>query len=228
MNKIVVFVAYDTADKLIIGRLGTVPLGLYNRASSLVGMPISQLQSALFNVAFSALSRLQSEPARQAAAFLRGLSVAVSLTLPLMVVCLVFPGEVVTTLLGPKWGECVPIFQMLVPAQIVASIMNPMGWLLFSAGLARRSLLMAFVISPTVILGMAIGKMWGPFGVATGYSAAMLALLFPLTTWAIHGTGIRVRDFWRTLSMPLLSGLVAGGVGVAVKHLGRITYIISC
>ncbi len=218
LNNIIVYLAYYTADKLIIGRLGTVPLGLYNRASSLVSLPTMQLQSAVFNVAFSALSKLQGDPERLAQAFLRGLSVVVAMTLPLMVVCGIYPDEVVAVLLGRKWGECVPIFQWLVPAQIVGSLMNPMGWLLYASGRAKRSLLMAFVIAPVVVISMVIGKLNGSVGVAMGYSIAMLLLVFPLTTWAIHGTGITLGKFWRTLSAPGLAAVVAAVAGLALKY----------
>ena len=218
LNNIIIYLAYNTADKLIIGRLGTIPLGLYNRASSLVTLPTMQLQSAIFNVAFSALSKLQGDPERLAKAFLRGLSVMVAMTLPLMVVCGIYPAEVVAVLLGKKWGACVPIFFWLVPAQIVVSLMNPMGWLLYATGRAKRSLLMALVIAPVVVIGMAVGKSNGSVGVAMGYSIAMLLLVLPLTTWAIHGTGITVGKFWRTLSAPGLAAVTAAAAGLALKH----------
>ncbi|MEY4385615.1 MAG: hypothetical protein RLY20_898 [Verrucomicrobiota bacterium] len=220
LNNIIVYLAYYSADKLIIGRMGTALLGLYNRASSLISLPTMQLQSAIFNVAFSALSKLQGDPGRLSKAFLRGMAVVVSMTLPLMVVCSIYPSEVVTILLGKKWVDCAPIFQMLAPAQIVVSVMNPMGWLLYATGRAKRSLFMAFVIAPVVVAGMWIGRAWGPIGVAIGYSIAMGALLFPLTTWAIHGTGIGVRDFWRTLGVPAIAAGAAALAGLGFKHLG--------
>ena len=74
---------------------------------------------------------------------------------------------------------------------------------------------------PSLLMNIFVS--WFPMllliGVATGYSIAMLFLLFPLTTWAIHGTGITLRDFWRTLGTPALAAVTGAAAGLALKQI---------
>jgi mannitol-specific phosphotransferase system IIBC component len=51
-----------------------------------------------------------------------------------------------------------------------------------------------------------------------GFSAAVVLLVFPIVVWAIHGTGITIRNFLNTVKQPLLSGLVAGLCGYALRQ----------
>ena len=92
-------------------------------------------------VAFSALSRLQNDPARFRSYFLeRAFSFVLGLTLPITIACALFADDVVLVLLGPKWQATTEIVRLLAPTIAVIAVINPMGWLIFSLGLVRRSL----------------------------------------------------------------------------------------
>jgi PST family polysaccharide transporter len=78
-----------------------------------------------------------------------------------------------------------------------------------SLGLVGRSLKIALMIAPLVILGYVAGLPYGPNGVAFGYSAMMVLLLAPVMTWAIHGTVISISDIWGVVYRPFFSTIVA-------------------
>ena len=99
-------------------------------------MPTQALNVALGGVAFAALARLQGEPARFRSYFLKGYSLIVSVTVPATIFCAVFADDIILVLLGPKWQEAAPIFRLLAPTILVFGIINPLGWLLQSIGLA--------------------------------------------------------------------------------------------
>jgi O-antigen/teichoic acid export membrane protein len=200
-------------DKVLLGRYwGADAIGLYYSASQLIRIPTDNLNSAVGDVAFSALSRLQDDPERFSRYFLKGYSLVVTLTLPLTVVCSLFADDLIAVLLGSRWGGAADIFRILAPTILVFAIANPLGWLLNSLGLVARGLKIAVVFAPLLIIGYVIALPYGPKGVALAYSTIMVLSAVPLTVWAVHGTAIRVRDVWIALCRPLASSAVAAAV----------------
>jgi PST family polysaccharide transporter len=217
LNQLVVYVGYN-AEKILLGRFwGAAALGLYGRAYQLLNLPLQQLHNSMYSVAFPALSRIQNDTERLCRSFLKGYSVLLSLSVPVTLTSALFSDEIIKILLGPKWAEAGPILWLLTPTILVFAMINPFGWFLVATGRTGRSLKMAFLICPSVILGIALGMRHGPKGVAMGYSSAMCILLVPVVAWAIHGTGITARDYWQAARRPLLAGLFAVGCGLAFK-----------
>ena len=99
---------------------------------------------------------------------------------------------------------------------LIFAIINPLGWLLYSLGMVNRSLKIALVFAPTIIVGCFIGLPYGPKGVALAYSSVMTLWVIPFVTWAVHGTMVRVSDIIVAVSRPLMSGVVAAGVAYAL------------
>ena len=62
----------------------------------------------------------------------------------------------------------------------VMAVINPLGWLIYSLGLVRRSLKISLVFAPTMILGCMLGLPYGAAGVAFAYSAVMVLWVVPL------------------------------------------------
>jgi len=209
LNFLVVYIAYNL-EKVLLGRIwGAEALGIYGRAYQLINIPTENLNSASGGVAFAALSRLQDDPNRFKNYFLKGYSVVLALTLPITIACALFANDIIMILLGPKWKEAIPIFQLLTPTILVFALINPMWWLLASTGLLGRSLKIALVIAPLVITAYIIGLPYGPTGVAFAYSAVMTLWLVPHIAWCIHGTVISLRDILKVTSQPFLSAIVA-------------------
>jgi PST family polysaccharide transporter len=209
LNSLVVYFAYNL-EKVLLGRFwGAQAVGIYGRAYQLVNIPTDNLNSAVGEVAFSALSRVQNDPIRLKSYFLKGYSLVLALTLPITIVCALFAEDAISVLLGAKWKEAAPIFRLLAPTILIFAMINPFSWLLFSIGKVGRSLKIALVIAPLVITGYVIGLPYGPKGVALGYSVSMALWVIPHIVWCVQGTEISFRDVMQTLSKPLLSGLVA-------------------
>ena len=216
-SNLMVFLAWN-ADNILLGRFwGADALGLYGRAYQLATLPIHQLNGAISGVAFSALARIQNDPDRLAASFLRGFSIIVSLTVPVTICCALFADEIVVVLLGAKWIEAAPIFRLLAPTALAFALVNPLSWLVMSTGRIGRALSMTMATTPVVILGIVLGLSHGPTGVALGYSAAMVLLVPPIVAWSKHGTSITWPDLLKATRQPLLAGLVAGAAGLIAK-----------
>jgi len=217
LNALVVYVAYN-AEKVLLGRYwGPQALGLYGRAYQLANLPTEQLNSSVSSVAFSALSRLQADKARIIRVFLKIYGVNLSVTIPITLAFALFAEEIIYVVLGAKWLEAATLLRLLSPTIIVFAMLNPFGWFLQATGRVSRSLRMAFLIAPVVLLAIWIGLPYGPAGVAAAYSSAMMLLAAPLIVWAAFGTGITPAGYWQTTRPPLVSGAVASLVGMALK-----------
>ena len=217
LNGLVAYVAYN-AEKVMIGYFwGADAIGIYGRAYQIVSIPTDNLNSAVGEVAFSALSRLQDDPPRLKSYFLKGFSLVLGMTLPITITCALFADDVVFVLLGPKWTDTIAIVRLLAPTIAIFAIINPLGWLLYSIGLVARCLKIALVFAPIMITGCLIGLPYGPDGVAFAYSAVMMLWVIPHILWCVHGTPISLRDILSTVSRPLVSGLLAGGLAFGVR-----------
>ena len=216
------FISYfaNNIDKLVVGRIwGTEALGLYGRAFHLINFPNDNLNSTIGEVAFAALSRTKDDLDRFRRYFLKGYSFVVTLTVPLTVVCALFADDLVVVILGPKWAAAAEIFRILAPTILTFAISNPLGWLLNSLGLIRRGAYIALLSALFVVAAVLAGIPYGPRGIAGAYSILMVIKVVPITAWALHGTGIRVRDIFAALSRPLAASAAAAVVGFAVHSL---------
>lgn len=217
LNGVVVYFAYNT-EKILLGRFwGADALGIYGRAYQLGNLPLQGLTNAVGSVAFPVLSRMQSDAQLLRRSFLKFHSVVVSLTIPVVITCALFADEIVRVLLGAKWMGAVPVVRLLAPTFFVFAVMNPLSWIVRAKGLVRRSLNIALVLAPVVILGIVAGLRNGPPGVALGYSTAMVLLAVPLIAWAKHGTGITFGDYWDCIKRPFAAGVLGGLAGWLVQ-----------
>lgn len=218
---LIVYVAYNL-EKVLLGRFwGAEAIGVYGRAYQLVNLPTDNLNSAVWGVAFSGLSRVRNDANRFRGYFLKGYSLVLALTIPITIGAALFANDLVSLLLGPKWKNVVDIFRLLTPTMLIFALINPLAWLTFSLGMVGRNLKVVSVLAPLVIGGYVLGLPYGPKGVAFGYSAVMTLWAIPHIAWCVHGTVVSLRDILRTASRPLVSGIVAAALAFAVQIVCR-------
>jgi O-antigen/teichoic acid export membrane protein len=212
LNSVIYYVAYNF-DKVLLGRFwGAEAIGVYGRAYQIVNIPTENLNSAVGEVAFSALSRVQNDSARLKSYFLKGYSLVLALTVPITIVGALCANDLILVVLGPKWGATAPIFRLLAPTILIFAMINPLAWLLFSTGLVGRSIKLISIIAPLTITSYILGLPNGPKGVAFAYSTAMTLWVIPHILLCVRGTAISFSDIMVTIRRPLLSGVVAAGV----------------
>ncbi len=215
LNSLVMHVAYNS-DKVLLGRFwGAEALGIYSRAYQLINLPVDGLNSAISQVALPALARVQDDRERLRRNFLQGYGVFLSVMAPLAVACALFSADIVGLLLGSQWAAAAPVFARLTPTMLVLALINPLAWLMLATGRTTRSLSIALLIAPALVLGYSVGLPAGPIGVATGFSGVMLLLAVPVVLWASHGTGVSGPDVLREVRPSLISAAVAGIVSLA-------------
>lgn len=219
LNNAIVYIGYNLEKVLLARNFGSETLGLYGRAYQLIQLPTQIINMALGTVTFATLCRLQDDPARFRRYFLKVYSFVVSITIPATLLCAVLADDIVYVLLGPQWTGAAAIFRLLAPTILALGIINPTAWLLQSAGLQRRSLMIAVVLAPLVCVSYLIGIPYGPTGVAFSYSTVMILWIVPHILWCTYDTPVRFMDVVNAMARPLIAGAVAALASFAALKL---------
>jgi len=195
-----------SADKLLIGNLlGSVALGLYSRAYSLMLLPLTQIVSVVTPVMFPAMSAIRDDQERLRGVYLRMISLLTFITFPMMTGLLVTARPFVLGIFGAKWVEVVPLIQVLCIVGMLQTMSNPTGLIYTSQ--ARTDWLFWWGIGSggTTIIAIVIGVFIGSVrSVAIAYMIASIILTPPCL--AISGRLIQLRllDLWRAVAGNLL------------------------
>jgi O-antigen/teichoic acid export membrane protein len=205
-------------DKVLVGRFwGANSLGIYGRAYQLINVPTLLLNSAVAEVGFALLARVQHDRGQVRSYFLKSYSLVLAMTIPITVCAWEFAPDLVSVLLGSQWREAAPILRLLAPTILAFALIDPITWLMYSQGMLERSFRVSMVFAPAVIAGYVLGLPFGPKGVALGYSIAIVLSVVPRIAWGVHGTGISLRDVGRAAGAPLAAGAVAVAAGLALR-----------
>lgn len=211
--------ASSNADTIVIGaRFGAVDLGIYSRAFQLLMAPINQVLVPLTNVALSVLSRLTNEATRFYA-YLMGAQLALSYTLGFVFgVSAAAAVPAIGLLLGPDWLEAAPIFQVLALGGLF-QVLSVIGyWVFLSRGLTKDLLQYNLVTKSLTICAVLLGSLWGPIGVAWGYTLA-LTVAWPICLlWLRKVANLPARSF-------LFAGVRAIGASLGAFTLGFIALV---
>ena len=191
-------------DSVLIGRYwGAAPLGLYSRAYNLLMLPVRQLSAPAGNVAIPAFSRLQDDPERFARYYLRAVGLIVWIIAPIFGFLFVSARPVIVLVLGAKWADAAPVFQILVISALAQLFMESTLWLFISRGQSSRLLKLLLIISPIIVCSFAIGLPFGIKGVALSGSLFLVAMLPWILRYAFRGTHLTLLGVGRALLYPI-------------------------
>ena len=197
-----------SADAVLIGWYwGAGPLGLYSRAYNLLMLPISQLVPTAAYVVVPAFSRVQDNPERFARYFLRSANLMVWIIAPVFSFLFVAAHPVIVLILGKKWQEAAPVFQILVIGALGRLLLNLTIWQFVSRGQSGRLLRLFFSISPVIVGSFAIGLPFGIKGVALSGSLGLVGMLFWVLKYSFRGTHLTLQRLGEAILPPVALGL---------------------
>lgn len=219
------------ADTVLVAKFcGAAPVATYEKAYSLLLMPVGQINGPLGAVTIPALSRLQDDPARYRSYYLNAILLVCSLSMPVIAGITLFADQVVLVWLGRDWASSAELFRLLALAALIGGISNPAGWLLISLGLTKRYRMIGLANSAVIVAAFIIGLLFGPKeagqfgsmrGVAIGYSIAMLLNFVPYWAWALKDTPVAVGPVLRTMLVPALACVPAALASWWVKSMAH-------
>jgi O-antigen/teichoic acid export membrane protein len=209
------------ADTILIGRFfGALPLAYYEKAYSLLLLPIGQINAPLSSVAVPALSRCRSDPENFKRYYLSLVQIVCSLGIPLVAGIAIFADQIVLIWLGSQWRESASLFRLLAIAAVIGGITNPLGWLQISLGQTSKYRNLGIANSLIIVLAFCLGLPFGPHGVAAAYSIAMAVNFIPYWYLALKGTPVSLISAFGAMLPPFVSCVVAAIPPLLIASLG--------
>jgi len=191
-----------TADNMIVGAVaGKVQLGLYDRSYTLTIQPLNQLLSPISQVSVPLLSRLQGKVDLYKTSYKHMLRLALTLTMPAMLFCVILAKNLVPLMLGAKWAPAAPIFAWVCFGGLMAPIFSSTGWIFTTQNRTEEQMKASIATALISIVSFAIGVHWGAVGVAcvSALSFTFLQVPFMLYVMTRKG-GLSLAEIVRTVT----------------------------
>jgi O-antigen/teichoic acid export membrane protein len=211
---------HRNTDNLLVGRfLGAAALGAYGLAYNIMLVPFSRIAGPIQEVLFPAFSRIQDDPGRMAAAWIRVTRAVAAVSMPALLGLFVLAPEFVRVVLGPRWDAAVPVLRILVWVGLIQSLQTLNTSILVALDRTRALLRYSVLFFVAHLTAFAVGVHWGIVGVAAGY-AMSTAVVEPLFAWmTARALGISVFSFVRSLAGVAQASLAMVVVIVAARTL---------
>jgi PST family polysaccharide transporter len=205
-------------DTFAIGHvLGARSVGLYSRASQLLGLTNLHVAGPLTSVALAALSRVQADTAEFRREARATTTMIAHLVLPVAAVCAALPQEIVRVVLGDQWPEAAPILRWLAIHTGISTATSLALSINIAAGQTRRLALGVAAALPFLALAVWLGLPHGAAGVAAAVTLVNLTLTVPRLWWTLRGSPLGAIDFLHALTGPVVTA--AGlGAGLLAGH----------
>jgi len=221
-------------DNLLIGRFyGPAAVGLYSRAAALVSRPMEQFLLPVNAVFLPTLSRLQSQPARYRATFLRLYEAIALIVFFLSSLLLALALPVTLVLLGRKWEQASTIFAAFTFMALQLPLSSAANWLLTSQGRGKDIFRVTSINALLTLASFIAGLPFGPLGVAIAFSATGLLVRLPILYYAAGRRGpVTTSDLWtrllRHLPLWLLMLVVTWVMRAIVADLHPLAQLLIC
>jgi PST family polysaccharide transporter len=156
-------------DSVVVGRaLGTVDLGLYTRALTLVSTPMNAVTTGIQGVLFAACSRAQADVGRLKRAYFGATLMVAMICLPVFATVAVVPRTVIEGLLGERWADAalvLPPLAMSMPVVAVLALVGPVLTAMDRVAIEIRAQLTTLVLMVPILYFAArysiTGVAWG-------------------------------------------------------------------
>lgn len=198
-------------DQILIGWLwGPVVLGLYERTSRLLMLPLNTINAPVYAAGMPALSRLADQPVRYRAMFRQIVQKLGLLTMPVFAAAAVTADWLVELLFGPAWKAAVPLVVLFSVSATFLPVLLTMGLLYLTQDRTGEMLRATLIDSALCLLAILGGLPWGAVGVAASLAIVGLTIRTPVAFWLATRRGpVSAADTWRAIAPPASAALAA-------------------
>lgn len=208
--------AYSNADYAIVGKtVGTVALGFYTLAFQLMSLPVQKLTANINQVAYPVFCRLQHDPVRMRAWYLRLTGLIGLFGLPALTGLILVAPDAFPVIFGERWLEAVLPFQLLGGAGLVMLFSHSLPPLLNALG--RPDLNLKYTALATVVFPVCFilaGMSFGLVGICLVWLIVYPLLAFGFIHATRHVTGVGLPALVRSQTPAILA--VAGMAAVVL------------
>jgi lipopolysaccharide exporter len=212
-NNMVGFLKERSSD-LFIGRLyGAATLGLYNVSYEFASMPTTELSAPINRALMPGFARISGDPAAMREAYATAIGMLAILAVPAATGIFAVAHFLVPVVLGNKWLEVVPLFEILAANG---------GLLLFHSSICTVLIANDYPDRVTVTNGLYVVIMLillmaltPGFGVTGAALAALGASIFSTPIYLLQvrrSVGISAAVFMQAAARPLMAALAMAGL----------------
>ncbi len=170
---------FSNGDNIVVGRvLGTSSLGIYDMAYTIALLPTTELAEVVAKVTFPVYVQFSEDKKRLRRAYLKTTFLVSVLTLPLVIVFIIFPTQLISIILGDKWLEAAPILQIMSIFAFVSGVFSPSGAVFYAVKKQKYNFIISFVafsVMATLIYPFILN--WGLLGAGI---AATIGVVSPI------------------------------------------------
>lgn len=210
INAIIEYLRTQTSNLIISRMLGPAPLGLYNKAESLAGLPMQMVGGNAYPTVFRALSKIQDNLDQSKYVYYRTITLVMVYTLPFYVGLFWVAEPFILTVYGSKWQQTVIPLQIFTLTGLFRCITNPSGAVIAAQNRLGHEIRIQLEVWAILIAGCVIGIQWGIIGVAWGILPSFIYRTVRLSWLANCCIGGRYYELLKALSPGLLlNGVLA-------------------
>jgi len=186
---------YSDADLFFAGRfLGATATGFYAVSKQLATMPLERISQVFNQVMYSAFARLQHEPKRVAAQWIRSVQLVSFVILPIAWGMSCVARDAVSVVLGSRWAPAVLPLQLIclaIPFRLVAGFATTVAQSRGRADITLRIAVVSSVVMPAAFL---IGCRYGIVGLSLVWVLVYPWVLVFSLRLTLGVIGLRLRD----------------------------------
>lgn len=209
LNSIVEYVRSQIPNLVATRLMGTVAVGLYNKAASLNVMPMSIIGSSPYQAVFRALAQTQDNLDQSKYIYLRTMTLVVVYTLPFNVGLAWLAEPFISVVYGDKWLGVVQPLQILAISVLFRCVTNPAGAVLEARNLLTQELRIQLETLALLAIGCLLGYRWGISGIAWASVAGSVYACLRTASVANSRLGVSHIELLRALKPGLiLNGLL--------------------
>ena len=169
-------------DNLLVGKfVGADALGIYNRAYSLMMIPMKQIVGIYYSVLFPSFSLINDDNDILRRNWMKIMRLSTFLILPASSMMFLLSGDFVHIVLGSKWLGVIPVLKYLSCAAAVQTICE-VSYIFIAKGKTKNLFIMNICINCMLLLSIVVGIPNGIESVALCYSIASVVFI-PLPVW---------------------------------------------
>jgi len=181
------------SDNMVVGKwYGTAELGIYNRAYSLLLLPLSLITGLFNSILFPSMKKLQLQGGDIESEYYFVLKVITFLSYPLVVIFILYPNGLVLLLWGKNWLQVavlLPYFGLLIFTQ---TLLSTAGSMLILKGKEHEFMISGWVTAFFCISAIVLGGLVSIKAIAQYYS---IVYIFFVLIFQVFYTFIKSLEF---------------------------------
>ena len=200
-------------DDIFIGSvMGSIPLGLYNRAYAIMLLPIGSITNTLSRVFFPAFSYMQDDVRNLSRQYLELIKIISMVTFPIMVGVFVLIDRIVYDVLGSQWQDMIPVVKVLSLLGMLQSVSSLNGTIFKILNKTRIQFVknVLSTIAYTLTFGLSVFYLRSLTLISLVYF--IVSLVIGLCVWVILGRYLHISiiDILKKIIAPLLLSILFG------------------